>query len=59
MEITTYIWFWLLMVSNGTTTWLGAWETLEECQVVQAAYEADPEYKGARFACPWVEVKKT
>jgi hypothetical protein len=55
----TAIWFWLIMVSNGHAYWLGAWETLEECQTVQAAYEADPDHKGDKFACPWVEVKKT
>lgn len=56
----TAIWFWLIMVnSHGHAFWLGAWETLEECQTVQAAYEADPDHKGDKFACPWVEVKKT
>lgn len=53
------IWFSLVMLHDGHTYWLGAWETQEECQVAQEAYEHDPAHAGDQFACPFVKVRRT
>lgn len=57
MTETFHVWFQLLMLHSGHVYWLGTWETLEECQVVQAAYEAEPAHHDDRFLCPFTRVE--
>ena len=55
----THIWFNLLMLHAGHVYWMDSFENLEECQYEQSIYEQDPEYKGDRFWCPFVQVEET
>lgn len=54
---TFHIWFNLLMLHAGHVYWLGAWDSQEDCQVAQAAYEADADHAGDRFLCPFIRVE--
>lgn len=53
------IWFNLLMFHAGQIYYLDSFETLEECQVVEAEYESNPDYKRDKFWCPFVMVQET
>lgn len=54
-----HIMFNLIMMSNSHYFWLGAYESLDECQAAQHRFEAMPEHKGDSFACPWVKMEDT